>query len=305
MSLGTAGPWSRTVNTSWVPSAFTPSSTLAGTHTVCVDVGIPSCLETFCRDIEVYPAVDAALTAQSVCVSSRSGNISLDALFGATTTPGGTFGTTGNDGNGATYAIVGNVLNYAELSSNAANTINITYGVESIAGDDGACSDLTGTATLTIDYVDPEWNAPVATCVSVGAIDLTEFLKSKSELIYDQKTVEPDFVGIIDFDKLELGKVWIEGNVSGKSYYEIPAINLTDKCEHYDPEYILLYLPNEKLYGTWDSDHWTLYVFPNISWTDITKNPAEFINQQWNPKKEIGIEFDPKADYKMINGWPF
>ncbi|UWX55747.1 hypothetical protein NYZ99_04805 [Maribacter litopenaei] len=135
--------------------------------------------------------------------------------------------------------------------------------------------------------------------------DLTEFLKAKSELIYDHKTVEPDFVGIIDFDKLELGKVWIEGNISGKSYYEIPAINLTDQCEHYDPEYILLYLPNEKLYGTWDSDHWKLYVFPNTNWTDITKNPAEFINQQWNPKKEIGIEFDPKTNYKMINGWPF
>ena len=135
--------------------------------------------------------------------------------------------------------------------------------------------------------------------------DLTEFLKAKSELIYDHKTVEPDFVGIIDFDKLELGKVWIEGNVSGKSYYEIPAINLTDQCERYDPEYILLYLPNEKLYGTWDSDHWTLYVFPNTNWTDITENPAEFINQQWNPKKEIGIEFDPRTNYKIINGWPF
>lgn len=135
--------------------------------------------------------------------------------------------------------------------------------------------------------------------------DLTEFLKAKSELIYDHNTVEPDFVGIIDFDKLQLGKVWIEGNVSGKSYYEIPAINLTDQCVHYDPEFILLYLPNEKLYGSWDSDHWKLYVFPNINWTEITNNPADYINQQWNPKKEIGIEFDPKTNYKMIDGWPF
>lgn len=135
--------------------------------------------------------------------------------------------------------------------------------------------------------------------------DLTEFLKSQTELNYDYKSVEPDFIGIINFSKLELGKVWIEGETSGKSYYEIPAINLTDQCESFDPEYILLYLPNEKMYGTWDSDHWKLYVFPNKNWTDIVKNPADFINQQWNPKKEIGIEFDPKADYKMINGWPF
>lgn len=134
--------------------------------------------------------------------------------------------------------------------------------------------------------------------------DLTKFINAKLELDYDYKSVEPEFVGIIDFDKLELGKVWIEGNASGKSYYEIPAINLTDRCEQYDPEYILLYLPNEKLYGTWDSDQWKLYVFPETSWTDITENPDDFINQQWNPKKKIGVEFDPKINYKMINGWP-
>ncbi len=135
--------------------------------------------------------------------------------------------------------------------------------------------------------------------------DITEFLKSKAELIYDHKSVEPDFVGIIDFDKLEVGKIWIEGETNEKSYYEIPAINLTDKCEHYSPEFILLYLPNEKLFGTWDSDHWNLYVFPNTTWNDIIKNPVPYINQQWNPKKEIGILFDPKADYKLIKGWPF
>jgi len=135
--------------------------------------------------------------------------------------------------------------------------------------------------------------------------DLTDFLKTKADLIYDHKSVEPDFVGIIDFEKLELGKVWIEGETRAKSYYEIPAINLTDKCEYYDPNFILLYLPNEKMYGTWDSDHWNLYVFPNTNWIDITKNPTEYINQQWNPKNEIGVLLDPKTNYKLINGWPF
>jgi len=135
--------------------------------------------------------------------------------------------------------------------------------------------------------------------------DLTDFLNSKSELKYNHKSVEPDFVGIIDFEKLEIGKVWIEGETDKKSYYEIPAINLTDECEFYDPEFILLYLPTEKLYGTWDSDHWNLYVFPNTSWTEIIKNPAPYINQQWNPNKEIGTLFDPKENYKLIKGWPF
>ena len=110
---------------------------------------------------------------------------------------------------------------------------------------------------------------------------------------------------IIDFNKLKVEKVWIEGKISGKTYYEIPAINLTDECKYYNPEFILLYLPNEKSFGTWDSDHWNLYIFPNTSWTDIMNNPKPFLNQQWEPKKEIGILFDPKKNYKMIYGWPF
>lgn len=135
--------------------------------------------------------------------------------------------------------------------------------------------------------------------------DLTEFLKSKTELNYDHDSVEPDFVGIIDFDNLEIGEIYIEGENSGKSYYSIPAINLTDTCKFYSPEYILLYLPNEQLFGTWDSDHWKLYIFPNTIWSEIVKNPAPYINQQWYPNEEIGILLDPKENYKMTIGWPF
>ncbi len=135
--------------------------------------------------------------------------------------------------------------------------------------------------------------------------DLTAYLKAKADLLYDYNSVEPDYVGIIDFDKLEIGQVWIEGETSDRSYYEIPAINLTDQCESYDPEYILLYLPKEKMYGTWDCDHWNLYVFPETSWTDIMKNPAPYINQQWDPKDEIGVLFDPKNNYVLNSGMPF
>ncbi len=135
--------------------------------------------------------------------------------------------------------------------------------------------------------------------------DLIDFLRSKKDLEYDLTSVEPGFVGIINFENLHIGNIWIEGETSGKSYYEIPAISLTDKCEHYNPEFILLYLPNERVYGTWDSDHWHLYVFPNTSWSDIADSPADFINQQWSPKEKIGHLFDPKGKYPMINGWPF
>lgn len=55
----------------------------------------------------------------------------------------------------------------------------------------------------------------------------------------------------------------------------------------YSPDYdnswgILVWLPKLNMYGTWDSVHYELIVFPNITWKDIQKDPGWFIGQQWS-----------------------
>ena len=135
--------------------------------------------------------------------------------------------------------------------------------------------------------------------------ELIKYLKSKSNLFYDYEKSEAGFVGLINYNKLTVRKIWVEGNSKGDSYYEIPAINLTSECESYPPDFILLYLPNEKMYGTWDSDHWILYVFPNVTWAEIAKNPLPYIDQQWLPNENTAIIFDPKEKYELKKGWPF
>jgi hypothetical protein len=101
---------------------------------------------------------------------------------------------------------------------------------------------------------------------------LTEFLKSGKKLEYDHDKAEPGFVGLCSFKEIKKDIIYLEGPKKGKSYYEIPAVSLTNENEFYEPEFILLWLPNEKLYGTWDCDHWDLYVFENTNWEDIEKN---------------------------------
>lgn len=109
-------------------------------------------------------------------------------------------------------------------------------------------------------------------------------------------------ISLINKEELEVGEIYIEGPESGKSYYKIPAVNLVKNCEDYEPDFILLYLPNEKLYGTWDSDHWILYTFDNTNWEAIKNNPLKYINHQWNDSDGI---FNPAGKYEVIKGWPF
>ena len=135
--------------------------------------------------------------------------------------------------------------------------------------------------------------------------DLISFLKSDSKLDYDESLAEPGFVGLVGHEQIVQGVVWIEGESSGNSYYEIPAVNLTVENEYYDPEFILCWLPNEMMFGAWDSDHWELFTFRDISWTQIAQDPLPYINCQWDPHQKVADKFDPKGKYELIDGWPF
>jgi hypothetical protein len=101
--------------------------------------------------------------------------------------------------------------------------------------------------------------------------DLEIFLRSGKQLDYDAAATETGEIGLKSLSEIELGVVWVNSKVSPLKddaphageigYYEVPAISLTKICGNYDPEFLLLWLPNEKLYGVWDSDDWYLYVF--------------------------------------------
>ena len=146
--------------------------------------------------------------------------------------------------------------------------------------------------------------------------DLLEFLSNRQQLEYDFASVEAGAVKLNVLADLELGEVWINSDESPlgeddphageDGYYTVPAVSLTGESEVYDPEFILLWLPNEKLFGTWDCDHWDLYTFPNTSWENITSNPAKYLDAQWSDyERKISEYFKPYPKYEFKTGMPF
>ena len=146
--------------------------------------------------------------------------------------------------------------------------------------------------------------------------DLETFLGSDGQLTYDVEAVEPGHVGLASRAELQLGVVWINSDQSPleeddphageDGYYEVPAVSLTNECEAYDPEFILLWLPNERLFGSWDCDHWDLFVFRDKTWGDIVADPAKYIDVQWSDlDREISEHFKPYPRYPFKPGSPF
>lgn len=141
--------------------------------------------------------------------------------------------------------------------------------------------------------------------------DAVEFLRAGRQLEYDYSRIEAGQVKLKQLNALSQGEVWIGTDIKGdphageEGYYAIPAVSLTGECEAYDPEFILLWLPREKLFGTWDNDHWVLNVFRDAVWADIVASPAPYINAQWDARDELGSIFIPWPDYEFKSGRPF
>jgi hypothetical protein len=140
--------------------------------------------------------------------------------------------------------------------------------------------------------------------------ETVEFLKSGKQLSYGSKAVEWGEVKLKSLDKLELKEVTVgtetdeDPHAYEEGYYSVPAVSLTGECQSYDAEFVLLWLPNEQLFGAWDCDHWVLTVFQSTSWADIVEDPASFLNAQWDLNTTVGSRFEPWTKYEFKEGFP-
>jgi hypothetical protein len=146
--------------------------------------------------------------------------------------------------------------------------------------------------------------------------ELEAFLREGKQLEYDPSSCEAGEVNLKSLSELEPGVVWISPDISAlrdedphandDGYYEVPAVSLTGKCQAYNPEFILLWLPSEKVFGTWDSDHWELRVFAGKTWKEIVAEPSTFLNAQWYDYEcKISEYFNPYGKYEFKLGRPF
>lgn len=144
---------------------------------------------------------------------------------------------------------------------------------------------------------------------------LVAFLQAGKQLKYEPEACECGAVTLVQLGKHVVGEVWVHpedaslpGNsphAGKKGYYAIPAISLIATCDGYDPEFILMWLPQSQVYGSWDCDHWDLRIFPGVTWAKIASSPLKYVNAQWHPEKVPNEVLVPWPDYAFKRGRPF
>jgi hypothetical protein len=141
--------------------------------------------------------------------------------------------------------------------------------------------------------------------------DLVAFLAAGKQLEYDPSTCEAGAITLLSVEqlKLELFPMYFDTDMEGipdgdphkgeNGYYLVEGVNLVSECLDYDPCGLLMWLPLEKCYATWDMEHWYIGVFgPDQTWSQIVKTPAQYINAQW-----IGA-FEDSAPATALKPWP-
>jgi len=121
--------------------------------------------------------------------------------------------------------------------------------------------------------------------------DLRDFFAAGRQLEYDASKCEAGRVTLRPLEKLRVGKYLTRPTRNGQvpcleddphqeeGYYSVPAVNLVDDCEGYYPEGILMWLPEEGLFGHWNGDYLSISVFPGVIWSNIVVDPLRFINR--------------------------
>jgi hypothetical protein len=131
--------------------------------------------------------------------------------------------------------------------------------------------------------------------------DLVAFLKARRQLDYEVSTCEAGRVLLLPQDQLRVRLYPTDvdngpiDNTNDPHFrelgcYLVPGVSLVAQCDGFDPDGLLLWLPEEECYGTWDSTHTLIEAFSRgVSWTDIANDPVLYINSLWNDERVGGL----------------
>lgn len=59
--------------------------------------------------------------------------------------------------------------------------------------------------------------------------------------------------------------------------HEVVALDLVAQATHGHPTGLLIWLPVEGCFGSWDCDHWRVRAFPGVSWAEVCRDPGSYL----------------------------
>jgi predicted RNase H-like HicB family nuclease len=131
--------------------------------------------------------------------------------------------------------------------------------------------------------------------------DLTAFLREGRQLDYNPSLCEAGRIELIPARSVRLHlfpmdcqSTPVEADDPHRrelGCYLVRAVNLVARCEHYLPEGLLMWFPDEGRYGNWDSEHHGICLFhEDVTWRKVSESPDHFLDLNWHSWDEDDLE---------------
>ena len=144
--------------------------------------------------------------------------------------------------------------------------------------------------------------------------DFKQFLQNRQQLNFDSTQCETGAIALNSLSELKLSTFLLQTYASPieeddphreqAGFYHVPAVSLLKECENYYPQMLLVWLPQESLFGTGDEEHGHLLVFSGATWTNIASKPIPYLEAQWTPDSDK-VKYLcpwPRYDYVELAG---
>ena len=81
--------------------------------------------------------------------------------------------------------------------------------------------------------------------------------------------------------------------IDPKEIREYEGYSLIRTCRSYSPKGILVWFPELEAYGSADTEHQRIIIYPGVTWADVQRAPTWYINGQWYPDRVAHKEVNP------------
>jgi hypothetical protein len=124
--------------------------------------------------------------------------------------------------------------------------------------------------------------------------DLRDFLTKPETRHMSLKEGEVRELTLFSAEELKLEKFVVDScelHVNGPlevdpgEQREYEGYSLIKECNNYDPNGVLTWFPGFNAYGSADTEHQRIIIYPGVTWTDILRAPTWYVNGEWYPDR--------------------
>lgn len=121
--------------------------------------------------------------------------------------------------------------------------------------------------------------------------DLLDFLAKGRQLSRTRQTSITGRIELVRPDDLDITTLRVPPGCQSlpddpydslPGHYELKVVDLIADCEEYDPEGLLCWVVSHRMFASTDLEHGDIFVFRDVGWSDIAREPSRYIDVQWN-----------------------